>query len=100
MRVLFDNSSGRIFLVCPRCSRRVTRVYVPTSNADPRCRRCWGLSYESQKRNYRTRGLLGSLLGSWAEGETVLTRERHRIAAEKRYAERRAIMANQRGGSQ
>jgi len=39
---------GRFFFRCPACQRRATRLYKPTANVQPRCRRCWGLSYESQ----------------------------------------------------
>jgi hypothetical protein len=42
---------GRLFLLCPRCSKRAARLYVPLSGLEPRCRRCWGLNYESQSRS-------------------------------------------------
>ena len=84
---------GRVFLECPRCNSRVTRLYVPTSEAWLACRRCWGLSYPSQKQTYKSGGFLGPLLGSWGKAETVLARNRRRVAAQKRYAERRAILA-------
>ena len=38
---------GRVFLICSTCSRRSTRLYRPDARADLRCRRCWGLTYES-----------------------------------------------------
>ena len=38
---------GRLFFRCPRCERRATRLYVPVVGLEPRCRRCWGLNYES-----------------------------------------------------
>src|SRR5229473_1410253 len=43
---------GRLFYRCPACGRRATRLYVPFSGLQPRCRRCWGLSYESQSWSY------------------------------------------------
>ncbi len=78
-----------------RATCRVTRIYVPTADAGLACRRCWGLSYASQKQSYRTGGFLGALLGSWGKAETVLARERRRIAAEQRHAERRAILGKE-----
>jgi hypothetical protein len=30
---------GRLFLLCPRCQRRATRLYVPSVVARPECRR-------------------------------------------------------------
>jgi len=52
----------------------VTRLYVPTADAWLAYRRCWGLSYPSQKQSYRTGGFLFELLGSWGKSETVLAR--------------------------
>ena len=52
---------GRVFLQCPQCSRRVTRLYVPTATAWAACRRCWGLTYQSRtQNNYKDSG--GGLL--------------------------------------
>lgn len=39
---------GRLFFRCDRCGNRATRLYVPNIGREPRCRRCWGLSYRSQ----------------------------------------------------
>ena len=36
---------GRVFLRCPKCGRRATRIYVPASDTSPACRLCWGLTY-------------------------------------------------------
>jgi hypothetical protein len=83
---------GRVFLTCPRCRQRATRIYVPAIDTDPACRRCWGLTYESKKANYRTKGFLGDLFGSWAEADTIVARDRRRSASVARYAERRAIL--------
>jgi hypothetical protein len=82
---------GRVFLKCPKCRRLATRLYLPTADTPAWCRRCWGLSYDSRKANYRTGGFLGALLGSWAEGETILARERRRLASAARYAERQEL---------
>src|SRR5262245_50405643 len=35
---------GRLFLLCPHCQRRATRLYVPIARLEPLCRRCWGLA--------------------------------------------------------
>lgn len=87
---------GRVFLGCPMCSRLATRIYLPTSESPPGCRRCWGLTYESRKTNYRTTGPF-SFCGSWAEAETVLARQRRSVATKRRYAERRLLLkANSR----
>lgn len=39
---------GRIFLICDGCGRRSTRLYAPAAGHQLRCRRCWGLTYESR----------------------------------------------------
>jgi hypothetical protein len=47
---------GRVFLDCPRCGRRVARVYVTRAGQQAACRTCWGLSYDSRAHHYgRTR---------------------------------------------
>jgi hypothetical protein len=81
---------GRVFLRCPRCSGRVTRIYLPNSDAGPACRQCWGLTYRSRMADYKLRGPF-AYLGSWGEAATVLARERRREASAKRWAERRAL---------
>src|SRR5262245_54596721 len=53
---------GRMFLCCPRCFRRATRLYVPVNGLEPRCRNCWGLAYESQSWSYKPVGFLGHVL--------------------------------------
>jgi hypothetical protein len=83
---------GRVFLNCPMCSGRATRIYLPTPDSAPGCRRCWGLTYESRKADYKTRGPF-AYLGSWGQAETVLARERRAQASAARCAERRAILA-------
>jgi len=82
---------GRVFLTCPMCGGRATRIYLPTSASPAGCRRCWGLSYDSRKADYKTRGPF-AYLGSWGEAETILARERRSQAAAARYAERRVIL--------
>ena len=83
---------GRGFLICAKCGRLATRLYLPTCDTPAWCRRCWGLTYESRKANYRTRRFWGPILGSWAEAETILARERRRLASAARYAQRREIL--------
>jgi hypothetical protein len=87
---------GRVFLVCPHCETRATRLYVPTTDARPECRRCWGLTYSTRQfRNYKDVGLfstLGLTARSFAESEAETVREQRREAASKRSEERRAIV--------
>src|SRR5262245_6882424 len=46
--------NGRVFFRCQSCSRRCTRLYLPLRGLSPACRRCWGLTYDSQARlNYK-----------------------------------------------
>ena len=78
---------GRPFLVCPGCRRRATRVYVPVAGLEPRCRRCWALSYETQSWNYK--GVYGKI----ARGTTAIWREDGRRAARARQAARRQALA-------
>jgi hypothetical protein len=87
---------GRIFLRCPRCERRATRLYVPVVNVEPRCRRCWGLSYESQSWSYRPRAhFFGRLFGPVAYSTTIARRRERREAARTRQRARRDFLASQ-----
>ena len=61
---------GRLFFRCAHCQQRATRLYVPVVGLQPRCRRCWGLSYESQSWSYKACGFLRSL-GPVATGRRV-----------------------------
>ena len=83
---------GRVFLTCPMCSGRATRIYLPRSDSPAGCRRCWGLSYDSRKASYRVSGPWGRYLGSWGEAATILARERRSQASAARYEERREIL--------
>ena len=91
---------GRLFLRCPTCQRRATRVYVPVPDQEPRCRRCWGLSYQSQTWTYKTSGFLAAVLGpeaaaalgSAAAATTRIRRKERRDAARARYTERRSFL--------
>jgi hypothetical protein len=69
---------GRLFFRCPACQGRVTRLYVPIAGRQPRCRRCWGLSYESQSWSYKATGML-AFLGPAAHVTTLERRERSRL---------------------
>jgi hypothetical protein len=75
---------GRLLYRCPACGRRATRLYVPLSGLQPRCRRCWGLNYESQSWNYKpTLAYITT---------TLCRREERRRAARARYAARRPFL--------
>ena len=94
---------GRVFLTCPACNRRATRIYIPGENFPARCRRCFGLTYESrQERNdkvgrSRTWGVLFSPL-TYAMCRAEDAREARAEASSKRYAERREILKRGRRG--
>jgi hypothetical protein len=86
---------GRLFLTCPWCGRRATRLYVPREDALPACRRCWGLTYESrQQRNYKDLGAIGPGLTCRVCARTLTYSARlgRAVAAARRYAERRDIL--------
>lgn len=85
-------SRGRLFLRCETCDQRATRLYVPVLGLDPRCRRCWGLSYVSQSWCYKPVGILGSVLGPVAHGETDRRRQARRKACRERQKARRGII--------
>jgi hypothetical protein len=91
---------GRAFFRCPACDRLSTRLYLPTVEAPLRCRRCWGLSYESrQLRGYSLRSRWGPLLSPRAGA--LVRADDARIAraeaAAKRRAERREILRDKAG---
>lgn len=81
--------SGRVFLTCPRCDGRVTRVYVPCASAWAACRRCWGLTYGS--RSLAHYGLSRWFAFSVAASQTLFRQERRAEASAVRYAERRRL---------
>jgi hypothetical protein len=81
---------GRLFIRCARCDRRATRLYVPVVGCDPRCRKCWGLSYQSQSWSYRPSALFGA--HSAAAVTTILARRERRQASRLRYAARRKAL--------
>jgi hypothetical protein len=89
---------GRLFLLCPRCQRRATRLYVPSVVARPECRRCWGLTYSTRtKMNYKRKPagwlsvVLGISMSEWARMETAERRRKKQAEARARYRERRAF---------
>src|SRR5262245_7881471 len=90
---------GRLFLRCPHCARRATRLYVPVAGLQPRCRQCWGLNYGSQSWSYKPIGILGPLLGPLAYATTHERRKRRRAAAIERYEKRRPFLSNERPGA-
>ena len=83
---------GRLFLHCPHCQHRATRLYVPVVRFEPRCRRCWGLSYSSQSWSYKPSGFLGCLLGPTAYVTTHERRRERHQAARARYDARRPFL--------
>jgi len=90
---------GRLFLICPKCGRRSTRVYMPVTGAPLACRSCWGLSYRSRQNSYLRTGW-SAIFGTIGENEARLAGEARRIAAHGRLNARRAILdALRRAGS-
>lgn len=83
---------GRLFLHCPHCHWLATRLYVPVVGLAPRCRTCWGLSYESRSWSYARVGLLGALLGPVAHATTAICRRERKLAAQARYEARRPFL--------
>lgn len=84
---------GRLFFRCGHCRRRATRLYIPVARLEPRCRRCWGLSYESQSWSYCGTGFWGRLMGPLAHATTLERRKQRRHAARARYDSRRSFLA-------
>jgi hypothetical protein len=90
---------GRPFYVCPRCNCRATRLYVPSVQLRPECRRCWGLTYASRARtNYKRRAfgfmmrVMGMSASEWARMDTAERRQNSRAVARARYAARREFL--------
>jgi hypothetical protein len=80
---------GRLFLCCPACLGRATRLYIPAADADPRCRRCWGLTYTSRSWSYAPVFMFGQWLESAATATTYESRRERKANSRKRYALRR-----------
>lgn len=83
---------GRVFLRCRQCRQRATRLYVPVVSAEPRCRRCWGLSYVSRSWAYKACGIF-AYLGPLAYVTTYERRRERRRQSRLRFAQRRLISA-------
>ena len=93
---------GRIFLRCPGCSGRCTRLYRPVRDSRLACRRCWGLTYASRTlQNYKDsiygRGRLARMLGTsqrdFAQLATLEKRQMRRHASRERWADRGRLLA-------
>ena len=80
---------GRVFFRCASCGRLATRMYLPPGGGGLRCRRCWGLSYESQKWSYH--GDWWARLPNYTTTERQ--REERRAKSRLRYARRRRYLA-------
>lgn len=71
----------------------VSHLYVPLKGLEPRCRCCWGLSYESQSWSYKRVGIFGRVLGPIAYATTNTRRQKKRQRALDRYTARRSALA-------
>ena len=89
---------GRLFLTCPRCESRCTRLYLPLPSSWLACRQCWGLTYSSRTLlNYKDspwgRGVFASVFGTsqrdWARLTTQEKRQNQYQRSAQRMAERR-----------
>lgn len=75
--------AGRMFLRCPQCRSRCTRLYLPIETAWLACRTCWGLSYNSRVLlNYRDslwgRGAFARAFGTTQRDWAFMTTDDHR----------------------
>ena len=89
---------GRVFLRCPRCSLRCTRLYIPLEDSWAACRHCWGLTYASRTlQNYKDsvwgRGRFATMFGisqrDWAYEMTDEKRRRQGERSKERWTARR-----------
>ncbi len=53
----------RPWFICPAsaCARRVRKLYRPPEEWEYRCRRCWDLAYERQRRDWMTRRIFKAM---------------------------------------
>lgn len=86
---------GRVFLGCPRCSRRVTSLYMPRVQSAFACRQCWGLSYRSRQNSYRRTGW-SAIFGTLGASQTRFAREERQEAGRRRRKERREVLRGAR----
>ena len=93
---------GRVFLRCPRCSGRCTRLYLPLETSWLACRKCWGLTYPSRAlqnyKNTRWGGrqfawMFGTTQRDWALMTTNDRRKERRRRSRDRWNERRHVRA-------
>jgi hypothetical protein len=93
---------GRVFLVCPHCLVRCTRLYLPLVTSWLSCRRCWGLTYSSRTLlNYKDslwgRGPFAAVFGTTQRDYAVtVAQERardRRAASVERWSQRRGFLA-------
>ena len=89
---------GRVFLRCPRCSGRCTRLYLPREDSWLACRKCWGLTYASRTlQNYKQTWWGGRRFGwmfrttqrDWALEQTDERRKERRRLSRERWQQRR-----------
>lgn len=92
---------GRVFLACPRCDRRCTRLYLPLRDSWLACRRCWGLTYASRTlQNYKDslygRGAFARMFRTsqrdWALLATHEKSKERREASLQRWAKRKRYL--------
>ena len=93
---------GRVFLQCPRCDTRCTRLYLPLRDSWLACRRCWGLTYAScTLQNYKNslwgRGRFAKMFGTsqrdWAFLATYDKRTERLETSRERWRKRRRYLS-------
>jgi hypothetical protein len=99
---------GRVFLRCPRCSLRCTRLYLPLETSSPACRCCWGLTYWSRTQsNYKDslwgRGEIARMFGTsqrdWAYDRTDEARNERRERSHARWEDRKRATSRRRAAN-
>jgi hypothetical protein len=68
------------FLLCPACGRKCRKLFTPPEAVSYRCRRCWGLVYESsQTAHLWDRGIAAALLAPMARAAGVRLSDLERV---------------------
>jgi hypothetical protein len=92
--------NGRLFLICPRCLHRCTRLYLPLPTSWLACRKCWGLTYASRTlQNYKDspfgRGRFARLFPTTQRAWSFMTTSKKRKlcleASQARWEERKTL---------
>ena len=72
---------------CPRCQRRIGKLYKPPESAEFRCRQCHNLTYRKSQEHDKTHDKYLAMLLDGVEADTYLGRLRQAMALIDVYAE-------------